>query len=270
VNPVNGPQAAPLNESWFSLRPLRLCDSSTVGLWTIIFMLSIIIPAHNEAKRISATLAALHEACQATAVAYELIVVDDASEDDTAEIARGCGATVHRVDLRHIAATRNAGASIARYDWLCFVDADTLVPSATLQAAITALRDGAVGGGATVMFDTEAPRGAIIGMWMWNKVARLCRWAAGCFIFAQRQTFEQIGGFDETYYAAEEIRLSRAMKTQGKFIVLREHVLTSPRKFHSHSLGSYLKVMILTFFTAGAVLRKRDHLPQWYADERKH
>lgn len=233
-------------------------------------MLSIIIPAHNEAKRISATLAALHDACRACAVAYELIVVDDASEDDTANLARAGGATVHHVSLRHIAATRNAGASIAKYNWLIFVDADTLVPAATLQAAVTAMRNGAVGGGATVAFDTDAPRGAIVGMWLWNRLARLCKWAAGCFIFAQRHAFESAGGFDEAYYAAEEVRLSRAMKKQGRFVILREQVLTSPRKFHSHGLGSYMKVLCLTFFTAGATLRKRDHLPQWYADDREH
>lgn len=49
-----------------------------------------LIPAHNEAERIGATLDAL---CTVPGI-DDVIVVDDASTDDTAKIARSCGATV--------------------------------------------------------------------------------------------------------------------------------------------------------------------------------
>ena len=54
-----------------------------------------LIPAHNEAERIGATLDAL---CTVPGI-DDVIVVDDASTDDTAKIARSCGATV--VELEH-------------------------------------------------------------------------------------------------------------------------------------------------------------------------
>src|SRR5690625_1506188 len=79
-------------------------------------MLSIIIPAHNEAPLIGATLDALREATARLGADTEVIVVDDASSDDTAAIARGRGARVLQVELRHIAAVRNAGAAAARGD----------------------------------------------------------------------------------------------------------------------------------------------------------
>jgi len=229
-------------------------------------MLSIIVPAYNEANGIGATLTALRRAAEACDVVYELIVVDDGSTDDTAAIAQRHGARVVTVHLRHIAATRNAGAVAARYDWLVFVDADTHVPEQTLFATVRALRDGAVGGGAAVRFDGEAPLSARMGLWIWNRVARVCRWAAGCFVFAQRAAFTQVGGFDEAYYVAEELRLSQALKRRGRFVILREMVATSPRKFHMYSATSYFRIMLLTLLTAGAVLRRREHLPQWYAD----
>ena len=110
-------------------------------------MISFIVPAHNEARLIGATLRALQQAAQALAEPFEIIVVDDASDDATAEIAGACGATVLTVAHRHIAATRNAGAALARGQRLVFVDADTRVGEAVLRAATRAMDAGAVGGG---------------------------------------------------------------------------------------------------------------------------
>ena len=231
-------------------------------------MLSIIVPAHNEADHIEATLTHLHEAARQAGVAYELIVVDDASEDATAERSRELGAQVCGVAHRHIAATRNAGARIARFHRFLFVDADTLVPPETLAAAMAAMDDGAVGGGAQVAFSGEPPRSARIGLWCWNRTARLCRWAAGCFVFARRDAFETAGGFDETYFAGEELALSRGLKRCGRFVVLRQCVHTSPRKFHLYRISGYLKLLGLTLLTGGRVLRRREHLPQWYNRQR--
>ena len=72
-------------------------------------MLSFIVPAHNEQAVLGRTLTAIHECAQATGEPYEVIVVDDASTDATAEIARQKNATVISVQHRHIAAARNAG-----------------------------------------------------------------------------------------------------------------------------------------------------------------
>ena len=88
-------------------------------------MLSFVIPAHDEPPRLPSTLQALHEAARACGVDYEIVVVDDASSDGTADVAVAQGARVVRVEHRHIAATRNAGARAAVGDVLVFVDADT-------------------------------------------------------------------------------------------------------------------------------------------------
>ena len=57
-------------------------------------MLSLIVPAHDEAARLPATLQALHAAASATVGpdGYEIVVVDDASSDGTGEVASAAGA----------------------------------------------------------------------------------------------------------------------------------------------------------------------------------
>ena len=72
-------------------------------------MLSFVVPAHNEQACLGRTVQAIHAAPRATGRPYEVIVVDDASTDATAEVARKHDATVVSVNRRQIAASRNAG-----------------------------------------------------------------------------------------------------------------------------------------------------------------
>ena len=112
-------------------------------------MISFVIPAHNEQALLPATLRSAFRAGEAVGGAFEVVVADDASTDRTPEIARKAEARVVSINRRQIAAARNAGAAAATGDVLVFVDADTLLPVGTLQAALRALRRGAVGGGAS-------------------------------------------------------------------------------------------------------------------------
>ena len=91
-------------------------------------LISFVIPAYNEEVMVGATVRALRASASAVGDPYEVLVVDDASDDRTAEVASAAGATVLRVNLRQISAVRNAGARAARGHLLVFVDADTLVP----------------------------------------------------------------------------------------------------------------------------------------------
>ena len=105
-------------------------------------MITFIVPAHDEEQLLGRTLAALHAAAAEIGAQYELLVVDDASTDRTAEIARAAGARVITVQHRQIARARNAGARAAAGDLLIFVDADTLVNARTLRATVDRDRAG--------------------------------------------------------------------------------------------------------------------------------
>ncbi|OHE83102.1 MAG: glycosyl transferase family 2 [Lysobacterales bacterium RIFOXYD1_FULL_69_11] len=233
-------------------------------------MLSLIVPAHDEATRLPATLQALHAAASATVGTdgFEIVVVDDASSDGTGDIARAAGARVLRVEHRHIAATRNAGARAARGDTLVFVDADTRVDTALLRAALSALEAGAVGGGATVALRGPLAWHVRAGLAASNWLLRRMRAAAGCFVFCRRDAFEAVGGFDERWFAGEDVALSRALATQGRFVVLRERVSTSARKLRSHPLREHLWLLLRFAVRGRRLLRSRDALGLWYGGRR--
>jgi cellulose synthase/poly-beta-1,6-N-acetylglucosamine synthase-like glycosyltransferase len=231
--------------------------------------LSFIVPAHNEERLLGRTLEAIHVAARTLARPYEIVVVDDASTDATATIARAHQARVVPVNLRHIAAVRNAGAAAAHGDYLFFVDADTVVDALVVGAAARALDRGAVGGGARVAWDGGLP------LWIriWEVPAlfalRVARLAAGCFFFCTRSAFRAAGGFDERVYAGEELFLSRALKRQGRFVMLREAVTTSGRKFRTYSPAEMLEMIRALGWRPWRALRERDRLALWYG-ERRH
>lgn len=232
-------------------------------------MISFIVPAHDEARLIGGTIDALHAAGRAQRLDYEIVLVDDASTDQTAQIAERHGARVVRVAHRHIAAARNAGARSARGDVLVFVDADTRVDASVVGAALDALRRGAVGGGATVRLQGQLARherwaGALF-MWL----LRVARIAPGCFIFCTRTAFDAAGGFDEHYYAAEDIAISRALARQGRFVILREQVWTSDRKLRTFPVAEHLRFILRFAWQGRRMLRSRQHLALWY-DKRRH
>ena len=224
--------------------------------------LSIVIPAHNEEVLLGATIDALHQAARSVGEDYEIVVVDDSSTDRTADIAAAHAARVVRADVHQIAAARNAGARAAVGGMLVFVDADTIVQPQVLREAVEAMREGAVGGGAGARFEGSAPRWAhaAIGFAAW--ILRTAGWAAGCFFFARREPFERVGGFDERYFASEEIHLSRALKRLGRFVILPHAVLTSARKAEVYTMRHSLWLMLRMLWPGS--LKRREGLDFWY------
>ena len=203
-------------------------------------------------------------------VSFEVIVVNDASTDLTAAVALEAGARVVEVHLRKISAVRNVGARHAKGDAFFFIDADTRITDPVLRAALNALHQGAAGGGAWVKFAEPVSWPVRLALNVFGVVYMcLFRWAAGCFIFARRAAFEAVGGFDESLYASEEIFLSIGLKRQGRFVLLREGVITSGRKLRLHSPWRLIP-FILRFLCRGpAILRQRAGLDWWYDGKRE-
>jgi glycosyltransferase involved in cell wall biosynthesis len=93
--------------------------------------LSIVIPAYNEAKRLPATLQRVLAWLSASQLHFsELIVVDDGSSDNTAEIAANCPP----VRLLRNPGNRGKGYAVrhgmleAAGDWVLYSDADLSTP----------------------------------------------------------------------------------------------------------------------------------------------
>lgn len=226
---------------------------------------SIVIPARNEELELGRCLAAVQTALSTTRLGGEVIVVDDGSEDRTAAIASEHGARVVSVKLHNIGAVRNAGAAAATAERIVFVDADTQLPPETLAAAMRALDEGAVGGGGGIRWDVAPPFGSRvcshIFLFVWQGVLR---YAAGCFMFCRREEFEAIGGFDPTWFAAEEREFTKAMRARGRVVILREHVVSSARKMRIYTTGELLRIAIPALFLGKQRLQQRRGLELLY------
>lgn len=208
------------------------------GMASPLLDLSVVIPAWNEAESLAKTIDRIGDALRANeaqGIEWEIIVCDNASTDDTPEIARRAGARVTRESERGIARARNAGARVARGEWLLFIDADSY-PSSELLSDVRGVvgAGGIIGCGALM-----TPLGGT--WWMRLKIQRdsILLWllglAPGVFLLCRHDAFRAIGGFNADLPAGEEIgfvlRLRRYGRVQGlDFKVLRRHpVVTSAR-----------------------------------------
>lgn len=233
-------------------------------------MLSFIIPAYNEEHELAGALAGIRAAAEASQEPFEIVVVDDASTDATAEIAKAAGAIVIPVRYRHIAAVRNAGARVARGDVFFFVDADTRISTAHVTGGLAALAAGCAGGGAPVVTEGLIPWWGHVFIRIFSALYfNVSNLGAGAFLFTTRENFQAVGGFDEQFFAGEEVYFTLALKKLGRFKLLREPIVTSGRKLRMHSAGHILARSI-TIMTGGKrVVRSRDKLDIWYDGKRE-
>lgn len=229
-------------------------------------MYSIVIPAYNEEANLPATLRAAREAMEAAgAQPFEIIVADDDSTDATAAVAHENGARVIRSGKRNIGASRNAGAREARGEVLIFIDADTLITPGTVRGAIAALDSGAIGGGAAIAWSEPVNNHAANGcLRLWNWYSKVRRLPAGSFFFMLKTDFDAVGGFDERFYASEELHLGKALKKRGRLEIVSAPVLTSPRKIDQFTPLEFLGTLFRIARTGGRALKSRDALAYWY------
>jgi len=231
-------------------------------------MISFIIPAYNEELLLRQTLEAIHKAAKEIDVAYELIVVDDDSSDNTDKIANDLGATVVKVSHRQISVARNAGVHVANGSLLVFIDADTVISTEILQATIGAINSGAIGGSAAFRFDGYIPVYGRVIQWLLFRIYRLGKVVGGSYLFCTREAFERVGGFDESVYGGEEMILSRTLKKLGRFILLKQTVLTSGRRLRIYSFWKIMRI-IACLGTSGGRIEDRNTGWFWYDGKRE-
>jgi len=232
-------------------------------------MISFIVPAHNEQAGLGRTLQAIHDAARVVGQPYEIIVVDDASTDSTAEIARAHGTVVVPVHHRQIAATRNAGGHAARGDRLFFVDADTTINPRAVAEALRYLEKGAVGGGGPTLFEGSVPLYIRLVAWLGLLGVKLAGFTGGAFMFCTRSAFKATGGFDERFYWAEEGTFALRLKRIGRFAVLWNPVRTSARRFRTLSGWQLPAFLARAIFSPAKIFTQRAAVEKiWYDSNR--
>jgi glycosyltransferase involved in cell wall biosynthesis len=169
---------------------------------------SVIIPTWNRAAEVCA---AIDSALAQTVRPFEVIVVDDGSTDDTADVLARYGDAI-RVVRQHnqgVAAARNAGIAAARGELLAFLDSDDVWLPRKLELQLQRFGAdpelGLVHCGA--QFENAAPRLAGMEGWVATEILRLDRdviVAHGSSIMMPRRVAEEIGGFDVRMRVSED------------------------------------------------------------------
>lgn len=153
----------------------------------------MIIAARDAATTLGATLAALAE--QDIDQAFEVVVVDDGSQDATVAVADAAALEVTVVSEAGVGPgpARNAGVRVAGGELLAFTDADCVPTAGWLRAGVAALAGVELVQGA-VHADPAAPA-APFGRTVWvTREAGLYECAS---LFVRRAAFDRVGGFED-------------------------------------------------------------------------
>lgn len=209
-------------------------------------MLSFVIPALNERENIGVCINAIKRDAITSGNAVQVIVVDNGSTDDTAQIAEAHGAMVIKEPRRGTNFARQAGLDNAQCALVAFVDADSeIVPGFINRAAAAFAADrDLVCVGARVIY-TEPRWLALISFPFFSVVKTvntvMPTMQATGFV-ARRDALRNAGGFDTsiTFYG-DDTATARALAKVGKLrIDLGLKVKSSPRRFYRQGFFSTL------------------------------
>ena len=166
--------------------------------------LSVVIPTKNEEANIGACL----DAFASFRNEIELIVVDNSSPDRTREIAAAKGAKVF-VQGPERCAQRNRGWREATGDYVLFVDADMIVPEATIKEIL-----GITGGGAFYIPEVRSGSGLRLKARNFERSFYDGTCIDGLRV-VRRDGLEKVGGYDENLVACEDWDLDRRLIAAG-------------------------------------------------------
>ncbi len=214
---------------------------------------SVVVPAHNEEAMLEKCLMSLNRQDYDD---YEVIIVDNASTDETPAIAEKHGARVLREKRKGVAFARQRGFIKARGDVIASTDADTVASEDWLREVVQALNEGVVGCyGPVYLLD-----GSKLDKWM-AKYGFTFFLKANHFLgfpnfsgqnFAVRKkAFKEVGGFDLGVRSAEDVNLALRLRKAGKICFNpRMKVYTSARrlkaghwKFFKHHTINYFSML---------------------------
>ena len=189
---------------------------------SVVPRVSVVIPTYNYARYVPE---AIDSVLAQSFEELEVIVVDDGSTDQTAEILRAFGGQLHDIRQEHrgLSAARNTGIRAARGQYVAFLDSDDLwLPDkVSLQVArLDAKPEVGLVYGETLFFDDSSPATLTLhSHFAPHPSGRILSWLVRGNVIpsptpmVRRELFERVGLFDEMLSACEDwdmwIRIAR-------------------------------------------------------------
>ena len=214
-------------------------------------LVSVIIPTHNSARYIERCLEALLTSSYSP---YEVVVVDDASTDDTAELTG-------RYDVIRVQLSQQSGPSAARNhfvsktkgDILFFIDSDVQIYRNSIARVVTDFKKNTNIAAVFGSYDDSPAESNFVSQYKnlfhhfihQRSSSEAKTFWAGCGA-VRREVFEKIGGFDSCRFlkpSIEDIEMGVRMKRLGYRILFDKDLQVKHLK--KWKFGSLLRVEIL-------------------------
>ncbi|MDB5237958.1 MAG: glycosyl transferase family 2 [Candidatus Kaiserbacteria bacterium] len=199
--------------------------------------ITLIIPAYNEEAYLGGCLDSINR--YAPGKFKEVVVVDNASTDKTAEVARAKGARVVREDRKGLTHARQSGFEQTSGEYVAYMDADCrLTPNwfETAERHLTKHPEAVSLTGPVRYYDGPAYLKALVIPLQWITLP-IPYFTAGFLIIggnfiARRSALQEIGGFDRgIVFYGEDADIARRLSKSGPTLLRMDFPIeTSARR----------------------------------------
>ncbi len=206
--------------------------------------ISCIIPAFNEERLIGGCIDSIIRNSHGRVV--EIIVIDNASSDRTADVARQKpGVKVVREEQKGLGYARERGRRASVGDFLAYIDADSRMPEGWMSTVEQEFRDhpdAVCLSGPPIYFDAT-PLQSLLLQVLWWALAPLAYRAVGYMVYGahfvvKRRALDAIGGFNCAIdFYGEDTDTARRLRKIGNVIFRVDfRIITSARRFQAQGV----------------------------------
>lgn len=192
---------------------------------------SVIIPCYNHAHYLSD---ALNSILAQTFVDWEAFVIDDGSTDNTAAVAAKFADPriryIHQ-ENQGLSAARNNGIAAARGELIALLDADDVWEPTFLRKMVTALRDDTAASAVYCGFRYMDACGELLKQSIMkvvlpdqfrDELLQQGNWLNPCSVVVRASAYREIGPFDETLHACEDLDMWLRLSEHHRFVGVLE------------------------------------------------
>ncbi len=221
--------------------------------------ISFVIPAYNEQAYIGGAIESVQK--QQTVVSQEIIVVDNASTDNTVSVSKKYGVKIVSENRKGLTFVRQKGLEEAKGDFIVYMDADTRIPDNFTREALDYFEkhkdtvcasynfyyyDGRlIDNIFLLVFQSILPYVGYV-LDIFNKPEII----VGLIMVIKTSALKKAGGINENFvFYGEDAEIARTLYAQGKVKHLRyPYVATSARRYKNRGTIKTLFLYWVSFF----------------------